>query len=266
MAACQEMGFDRFYTRPITLGRGWAQMAHGRFPVPPPAVMKLLEGLPVRDPELEGECTTPTGAAILKTLTGGAEPPTTFTPLATGFGAGTRDPVDRPNCLRVIAIDPRDGAGGELVILQADIDDLVPEYVPALVESVLAAGALDCTVMPIQMKKGRPGLRVEALAEPRTNEAVRGALFSASTTIGVRWWRAEREALARREEQVEWRGQSIRVKRSLLPGGGERAKPEFEDVVRAAAALGMTPLAVFRAMIAEGVAADDGSFGPAPRS
>jgi pyridinium-3,5-bisthiocarboxylic acid mononucleotide nickel chelatase len=266
MAACQEMGFDRFYTRPITLGRGWAEMAHGSFPVPPPAVLKLLEGLPVRDPELEGECTTPTGAAILKTLTGGAEAPTTFTPVATGFGAGMRDPVDRPNCLRVVAIDPRDGGGGEFVVLQADIDDLVPEYVPALVESVLAAGALDCTVVPVQMKKGRPGLRVEALAEAGSNEAVRGALFRASTTIGVRWWRVEREALRRREEQVEWRGQSVRVKRSLLPGGGERAKPEFEDVVRAAAALGMTPLAVFRAMIAEGVAVEDGSLGPASQS
>jgi pyridinium-3,5-bisthiocarboxylic acid mononucleotide nickel chelatase len=265
MAACQELGFDRFYTRPITLGRGWATMAHGSFPVPPPAVLKLLEGMPVRDPELEGECTTPTGAAILKTLTGGAAPPTTFTPLATGFGAGTRDPKDRPNCLRVVAIDPRDAPGGEFVILQADMDDLVPEYVPALVESVLAAGALDCTVVPIQMKKGRPALRVEALAEASANEAVRGALFRGSTTIGVRWWRVEREALARREERVEWRGQSIRVKRSLLPGGGERAKPEFEDVVRAAGALGMTPLAVFRAMVAEGVAAEDGPMEAAPR-
>ena len=265
MAACQELGFDRFYTRPITLGRGWAKMAHGNFPVPPPAVLKLLEGMPVRDPELEGECTTPTGAAILKTLTGGAAPPTTFTPLATGFGAGTRDPKDRPNCLRVVALDPRDAPGGEFVILQADMDDLVPEYVPALVESVLAAGALDCTVVPIQMKKGRPALRVEALAEAGANESVRAALFRGSTTIGVRWWRVEREALARREERVEWRGQSVRVKRSLLPGGGERAKPEFEDVVRAAGVLGMTPLAVFRAMIADGVAAEDGSEEAASR-
>jgi uncharacterized protein (TIGR00299 family) protein len=259
MAGCRELGFERFYTRPVTLGRGWAEMAHGRFPVPPPAVMKLLEGLPVRDPELEGECTTPTGAAILKTLTGGAEPPLTFTPLATGFGAGTRDPEDRPNCLRVVSIETGGGQGGALVMLQADVDDLVPEYVPALVESVLAAGALDCTVAPIQMKKGRPALRIEALVPAGSNEAVRAALFLASTTIGVRWWPVQREALPRREDRVEWRGQSVRVKRSLLPGGGERAKPEYDDVVRAAAALGITPLAAFRAMIADGVAVEDGS-------
>ena len=261
MAGTRELGFDRFYTRPITLGRGWAEMAHGRFPVPPPAVMKLLEGLPVRDPELEGECTTPTGAAILKTLAGGAPAPTSFTPIASGFGAGTRDPEDRPNCLRLLVVEEA-GAAGDLVVMQADVDDLVPEYLPVLTQSLLDAGAVDCTVTPVQMKKGRPGFRVEALTPGAAHEAVRGALFRASTTIGVRWWRVEREALERREDRVEWRGQSVRVKRSRLPGGGERAKPEFDDVVQAAAALRMTPLAAYRLMLAEGVAAEEGSPDP----
>ena len=264
MAGCRELGFERFYTRPVTLGRGWADMAHGRFPVPPPAVMKLLEGLPVRDPDLEGECTTPTGAAILRTLAAGAPAPTSFTPVASGFGAGTRDPADRPNCLRLLVVEEGSGAAEELVLLQADVDDLVPEYVPALSQSLFDAGAADCTVTPVQMKKGRPGLRVEALVPATALEAVRGALFRASTTIGARWWRVERLALDRREEQVQWRGQSVRVKRSTLPGGGERAKPEFDDVVRAAAALQMEPLAAYRMMLAEGVAVEDGPDGPPP--
>jgi uncharacterized protein (TIGR00299 family) protein len=101
-AACAELGFEAFFTRPVTLGRGWVDMAHGHFPVPPPAVLKLLNGIPVRDPDFEGECTTPTGAALLQAFTGGRAPPTTFTPLANGFGAGSRDPEDRPNCLRLI--------------------------------------------------------------------------------------------------------------------------------------------------------------------
>lgn len=266
MAGMRELGFQRFYTRPVTLGRGWAQMAHGRFPVPPPAVMKLLEGIPVRDPDLEGECTTPTGAAILQTLTGGAEPPVTFTPLATGFGAGTRDPADRPNCLRLIVVDDAPGTVEELLLIQSDVDDLVPEYVPALMQSLLDAGALDCTAVPVQMKKGRPGLRVEALARPAQSEAVRAALFRASSSIGARWWTVRREALPRREEQVEWRGQPVRVKRSTLPGGGERAKPEYEDVVRAAGALGMSAWDTYRAMVSDGVAVEAEAGSSAPRS
>jgi uncharacterized protein (TIGR00299 family) protein len=262
MAACEEMGYSAFYTRPLALGRGWAEMAHGRFPVPPPAVLKLVQGLPVSDVPLEGECTTPTGAAIVRTLTGGRQAPPTFVPLASGFGAGTRDPDDRPNCLRLVVVDdvPR---SAELLVMQTDVDDLSPEYVPPLVAEVLSAGALDCTITPTLMKKGRPGMRVEALCGVSDAEEVRDALFRASTSIGVRWWAVEREALDRREERVEWRGHPVRVKRSALPGGGERAKPEFEDVFEAAAALGMTPLAAYRAMLADGVAAEPGGEGPA---
>lgn len=255
VAGCAELGFEEFYTRPVTLGRGWAEMAHGRFPVPPPAVLKLLQGIPVRDPDFEGECTTPTGAALLQTLAGSKAPPTTFVPVANGFGAGSRDPVDRPNCLRVIAIETVPHSE-ELVILQTDVDDLPPEYVPPLVEAVLEAGALDCTATPVLMKKGRPALRFEALAHASRRDAVTAALFRASPTLGVRAWSVERTALERREEVVEWRGQQVRVKRSMLPGEGERAKPEFEDVVRAAAALGVQPLTAYRAMLADGVAAE----------
>ena len=265
MAACEELGVERFYTRPVTLGRGWAEMAHGRFPVPPPAVLKLLEGIPVRDPDFEGECTTPTGAVIIRTLTGGDPPPATFVPLATGFGAGSRDPRDRPNCLRLVLIEEGHGAEEELELLQTDVDDMPPEYVPPLQQELLRAGALDCVVVPVLMKKGRPGYRVEALVRATEARAVREALFATSSSIGIRGWTVTRAALPRREAQSEWRGQTIRVKRSSLPDGSERAKPEFEDVVRAAAALGIPPYAAYRAMLAEGVAADEGSERPEDR-
>jgi hypothetical protein len=104
------------------------------------------------------------------------------------------------------------------------------------------------------MKKGRPGLRVEAVAPHRKLEAVRTALFAAGTTIGVRYWTVRRETLPRHVETVAWRGEEIRVKRSRLPGGGERAKPEFDDVARAAANLGITPLEAYRGLLADGVA------------
>ncbi len=252
-----ELGFTEFYTRPVTLGRGWVDMAHGHFPVPPPAVLKLLAGIPVRDPAFEGECTTPTGAALLQVFTARRAAPVTFTPTANGFGAGTRDPEDRPNCLRLIAIEASGAGGGEeMLAVQTDVDDLPPEYVPPLVEATLSAGAVDCTATPLLMKKGRPGVRIEALAPRDRLEAVSATLFGASTSIGLRFWPVERRTLARSEETLEWRGQQIRVKRSVLPDGGTRAKPEYEDVVRAAAALGLPPLAAYRAMLADGVAAE----------
>jgi uncharacterized protein (TIGR00299 family) protein len=258
VAGCAELGATEFYTRPVALGRGWVDMAHGHFPVPPPAVLKLLRGMEVTDPAFEGECTTPTGAALLAALTGGRAAPPVYTPVANGFGAGTRDPQDRPNVLRLILVEPRGGAeGGDgVLVVQCDVDDLSPEYVPPLLEAALAAGALDCTATPLLMKKGRPGIRVEALAPAARLDAVAGAFFQAGSSIGVRWWPASRRVLPRRVETVTWRGEAVRVKRSALPGGGERAKPEYEDVARAAARLGITPLAAYRAMLSEGVAAE----------
>ena len=255
VAGARELGFTEFYTRPVTLGRGWTEMAHGNFPVPPPAVMKLLEGVPVRDPGFEGECTTPTGAALIQAFTGGRAAPATFTPLATGFGAGARDPQDRPNCLRLIAIELA-GSGERLQLLQSDVDDLSTEYVPSVIEAVMAAGALDCTITPLVMKKGRPAFRVEALVAPESRARVASAFFHASPTIGLRFWEVEREALIRAEEVIEWRGERLRIKRSRLPGGGERTKPEFDDVVHAANRLGITPFAAYRALIADGVATE----------
>lgn len=256
VAGCAELGVGEFYARPVALGRGWVDMAHGHFPVPPPAVLKLLAGIEVTDPAFEGECTTPTGAALLAALTGGRAAPASYTPLASGFGAGTRDPQDRPNVLRLILVEPSGEAADGVLVVQCDVDDLSPEYVPPLLEAVLAAGALDCTATPLVMKKGRPGLRVEALAPARSLDAVAGALFQAGSSIGLRWWPASRRVLPRRVETVTWRGQEVRVKRSTLPGGGERAKPEYEDVARAAERLGITPLAAYRAMLQEGVAAE----------
>jgi hypothetical protein len=257
VAGCAELGVGEFWTRPVALGRGWVDMEHGHFPVPPPAVLKLLNGIEVTDPSFEGECTTPTGAALIAALTGGRAAPPAYTPLASGFGAGTRDPGDRPNVLRLILVEPAaEGDGDALLVVQCDVDDLPPEYVPPLMEAVLAAGAMDCTATPLVMKKGRPGVRVEALAPPASLDAVTGALFHAGSSIGARWWPVRRTVLPRRVETVRWRGEEVRVKRSSLPGGGERAKPEFEDVVRAAGRLGLTPLAAYRAMLSDGVAAE----------
>lgn len=237
-----ELGVGEAYTRPVPLGRGWIAAAHGRLPVPAPATLRLLEGCPVVESEFDGECVTPTGAALLAELTGGRRAPGEFRPIRSGFGAGARDPQDRPNCLRLILIaDEAEPAA--LVLLQADVDDLSAELVPDALQAILDAGALDAWAHPVSMKKGRPGLRLEALAPADRRSEVAQALFTHTTTIGLRFWAVDREILPRDVLEVEWRGFRIRVKRAILPGGTFRLKPEYEDVTRVARALGLSPLA-----------------------
>ena len=245
MAAIEQLGFEEFFTRPVAIGHGWVDIEHGRFPVPAPATLKLLSGVSVTGAELAGECTTPTGAAILAALTGGRAAPAAFRVVRSGFGAGTRDPEDRPNVLRLIAceIEP---AADTLYVVQADVDDLAAEYVPAAQDALLRAGALDAVIGNIAMKKGRPGVRFEALAPAQALEAVLNALFATTTTIGARYWAVQRSALRRTETEVEWRGQKIRRKEVVLPDGTVRSKAEYEDVLRAAEALGISALEVRR--------------------
>ncbi|MGH7545821.1 MAG: nickel pincer cofactor biosynthesis protein LarC [Gemmatimonadota bacterium] len=241
-AAFVEMGIHEAYTRAVALGRGWIRAAHGRLPVPAPATLRLLEGCPVVDAELDGECVTPTGAALLAELTGGRPAPGEFRPLRSGFGAGARDPEDRPNCLRLILIadDPEPAA---LFLLQADVDDLSPELVPDALQAILDAGALDAWAHAVSMKKGRPGLRLEALAPAARRAQIAHALFTHTTTIGLRAWPVDREILPREVREIDWRGFRIRVKRAILPDGTFRLKPEYEDVTQVARALGLSPLA-----------------------
>ncbi|MBX6363051.1 MAG: nickel pincer cofactor biosynthesis protein LarC [Gemmatimonadetes bacterium] len=260
MAGVAELGVEACFTRPVPLGSGWVDIEHGRYPLPAPATLKLLDGVPARDSGLAGETVTPTGAAILATLTGGRRPPAEFVVRRSGFGAGTRDPEDRPNALRVVLCDV-EPTSADLLLLQADVDDMPSEYLPPAQEALLAAGAVDATVASVGMKKGRPGHRIEALVPESALEDVLAALFRSTTTIGARYWRVERPALPRVEETVRWRGEPIRRKRVRLPDGTERSKPEYEDVVRAAAAVGMAAYEARRAFDAEVDAITPGELG-----
>ena len=245
------LGYRQFYTRPVAVGTGSMKMAHGDYPLPAPATARLLAGLPVRETPYPEECTTPTGAAMLAELTDGRRPPTELTWARSGYGAGHRDPAGRPNCLRVIECAAV--FGESLHIVQADIDDMAPEYVAAARDALLEAGAVDAVLTRVEMKKGRPGVRLEAVTPFAALEPVLERVFRGTTTIGVRYWPVERTVLERSTDVLEWRGHAIRVKRVRLPGGGSRAKPEFEDVAAAARATGLTPQEVRAALMeAEG--------------
>jgi uncharacterized protein (DUF111 family) len=131
-----------------------------------------------------------------------------------------------------------------MYVVQADVDDMPPEYVPPLREALDAAGATDVWAYPVQMKKGRTGLRIEALVYDSQREAVARALFAHSTTLGLRFWPVERQVLIRETKIIEWRGFHIRIKTSVATEGHVTCKPEYDDIEKAARALGLPPLRV----------------------
>lgn len=236
------LGVEKIYCGPISLGDGTVRAAHGILPVPAPATLKLLEGIPVKPgPEGSGELVTPTGASLVRVLSSG-RPPKEFIPVRSGFGAGTKDFVGRANALRVILADEQVGAGSEeeLVELVCEVDDMSPEYLAAVVDRVRGAGtgALDVTLTSVAMKRGRPGSRIEVLCRPEDARSLETLLFSETTTIGVRQRLVSRRALPREMVELSVLGHTVVAKLVTLPNGGRRAKPEFLDVERVALATG----------------------------
>lgn len=217
----------------------------GPHPRPAPATLELLRGFALRpspagaEPE---ETVTPTAAAVFAAL---GEPAAGIPELSVdrlGYGAGTRDPSGVANVVRVLvgrAPAASTGPGRRLLVLEANVDDLVPELVPDAIDALLAAGALDAWATPIHMKRGRPALAVSALCEPDALGDVRRAFFEHTTTFGVRVHEVARPELERRVVAVELApgGPSVRVKIGLLDGAAVSAKPEHADVVEAAAKL-----------------------------
>jgi pyridinium-3,5-bisthiocarboxylic acid mononucleotide nickel chelatase len=243
MAGVEELGFDDCRTRPVALGSGSIDIEHGRYPVPAPATLGILHGMPVTGTGLKGECTTPTGAAILATLTGGRGAPGEFIAGRVGFGAGSADFDDRPNVLRLIEASVRED-DETLWLLQADIDDLTPEYAAAAQDALLRGGALDALLLPTTMKKGRPGFRLEVLTTEARLHDTELLLFRTTSTIGMRRWPVQRTILGREMLERVWRGQRIRWKRVTMPDGSWRDKPEYDDVAAAASALDLSPYEV----------------------
>lgn len=241
----EQLGVEAIYNLPVAVGNGWVKAAHGRLPVPAPATAILLEGFEIASGgPVEGEATTPTGAALLRVLSAGA-PPDRWRIAGSGWGAGQRDPEHYPNALRILVAETAAEAA-RVVLLATDVDDMSPEYVEPLRQALVAAGALDVQTWPVQMKKGRQGFRVEVMVPEALADAVTAELFRHSTTAGVRRWFAERATLPRHQLTVRLDGVDVRVK--VLEQGSVRVKPEYEDVLAAAKVLGRPPIDVARAV------------------
>ncbi|MFH0981526.1 MAG: nickel pincer cofactor biosynthesis protein LarC [Planctomycetota bacterium] len=246
--ALHELKVDQVVCSPIPTGSGTVQCAHGVLPVPAPGTAVLLEGVPVLSTDEPGELTTPTGAAILTTLAASFGPLPAMTIRCCGYGAGRREGRHRPNLLRVFLGEPALGAAAdEIVVLEANLDDVSAEAVGFCVGKLLEAGALDVYTVPITMKKSRPGIVLTVLAQPVDVPRLEEILFRETTTFGIRQHRCERRKLERHSETVETRFGLIRIKVGSRGGVVYTASPEYEDCRRAADACGAPLKEVMRA-------------------
>jgi hypothetical protein len=225
----EDLGVERVACSPLPFARGLTRAAHGVLPLPAPAALGLLEGAPLVGVDTEAELVTPTGAAIAAVAVDewGELPPLTLERV--GYGAGTKDFPDRPNVVRLVLGTAAGPSAGEVVLLETNLDDFVPELVPDAVERCFAAGALDVWVTPAQMKKGRPGFVLSALARPGIEAEIARALLEETSALGVRVARLSRYELAREERVVEIAGGSVRVKIATLDGRVVNVAPEHDD-------------------------------------
>jgi hypothetical protein len=236
------LGIEEVHSAPITVGTGLVEIAHGKVPLPAPATLELLRGYPVEQRESGAELTTPTGAALLTTLSKsfGVMPPLVVS--AVGYGAGDDRPGPIPNALRVILGErmPSQPVSDRIVVLETNIDDMSPEWMGYLMDKLLDAGALDVSLTPVLMKKSRPAQAVKVLlplaAEPRIVET----LFAESTTFGLRRSEADRVLLTRELLPVATPWGSVKVKVGRLGGKVMTAAPEYEDLRAAALKAGLS--------------------------
>lgn len=221
---------DHFVSSPLHVGSGTVEMAHGRFPVPPPAVAELLRDAPVYATDIVGELLTPTGAAIISTVSEEYGPLPAMRVAATGYGAGGREYQKFPNVLRIIIGETETDATNEkLLMIETNLDDVSPQIVGHIMERAFAHGALDCFFTPVQMKKNRPGVLISILCRKHEREAIYELLFTETTTLGVREFEVARRALAREVVRVETEFGAVRIKLARRDGRISNVAPEYED-------------------------------------
>lgn len=232
---------------PLNVGGGHVEAAHGSLPVPAPATAELLKEIPIYSSGIEGELVTPTGAAIVSTLAASFGPMPAMKVRQIGYGAGEKEFPHHPNIARLFvgeraeAEKPRPGAKGEEVVsvIEANVDDMSPQLYGFFVERALAAGALDVTCAPVQMKKNRPGMTISLIAEPDQSDELAALFFEHTTTIGLRIYQVRRKVLERKVVAVETIYGPVNVKVAWLEGKVANVAPEYDDCRRVAGEKGV---------------------------
>ena len=238
------LGWPRLVSSPLPLGRGFVDCAHGRLPLPAPAVLNLLEGIPITSWPREEETVTPTGAALISTLAQEFGPMPAMRFVGAGVGAGSHHGGYAPNVLRLLLGEAAPGAEwGEVMEIVCHLDDQSPEDLPMIFERLLKAGALDVAAAPLLMKKGRPGLELTVMADPGQADELAGLILEQTTTLGVRMRRCPRRMLPREGTTVQSPWGEVRVKK-ILVGDSFRLHPEADDVARICRETGLPPQTV----------------------
>jgi pyridinium-3,5-bisthiocarboxylic acid mononucleotide nickel chelatase len=226
---------DRITSSPLNVGGGMVHSAHGHFPVPAPATVKLLGGAPVYSSGIQSELVTPTGALLVTSYATSYGPVPAMTIDRVGYGAGDRDLPNTPNVLRVLVGESTDQPHTEhIVVLQSEIDDMNPQLFGMVMERLYSAGALEVYFASVQMKKNRPGTLLTILARPEQREELSAIVFRETTTIGVRYHEVLRERLEREIVAVNTPLGTVRFKVARLGETIVNAAPEFEDCLRIA--------------------------------
>ncbi len=271
LLGCHLLGVKRVTASAVNLGAGMIETAHGRLPVPGPAVAALAAGVPVYSAGPQQELTTPTGMALLRTLVEDYGPLPLIRPSAIGYGAGTADPREWPNVLRIFLGDvptPSAGLTDSVVQVETNLDDLNPQAYETVIERLFDAGALDVTLTPVIMKRGRPGIVLAAVAARENAEAVIGIIFRETSALGVRVQDIARRVLTRRFVVVRTSGGAVRIKVADIEPGLTKAAPEYLDCKRIADQTGRPvrevleeAMQAYRKMKVAGKAKDQGGKG-----
>ena len=237
----EALGVDEIACSPLNVGGGSVKCAHGSLPVPAPATLELLAGAPVYSSGVQAELVTPTGAAIVRTLSSRFGEFPAMTACKSGYGAGSRDFAAHPNVVRLtLGETPSLSFAGKIAsetisVLEANLDDLNPQVFGYVMDKLLEEGALDAFGIPVQMKKNRPGMLLTVLCKPEEADRLAQIIFAESTTLGVRRREERRQALARRWENVSTPWGEIRIKIASMNGTVTNYAPEYEDCRRVAA-------------------------------
>jgi uncharacterized protein (TIGR00299 family) protein len=233
--ALEWLGADRIVCSPLNVGGGTVQSAHGLFPVPAPATLKLLADAPIYSGTIQKELVTPTGALIATSYASSFGPIPEMVVESVGYGAGDRDNPGTPNVLRVLVGRAADRPHGDrVVVVECEIDDMNPQIFGVLMDRLYAAGAVEVFYVPVQMKKNRPGTLLTVVAPPERRPALSDVIFRETTTIGLRHYEVDRECLPREIISVDTPVGAIRFKLARRDGRIVNAVPEFDDCARIA--------------------------------
>jgi pyridinium-3,5-bisthiocarboxylic acid mononucleotide nickel chelatase len=228
------LGIERFLCSAINVGSGFIHCQHGVMPVPAPATADLLRNATIYSKHANTELVTPTGAAILAAVVNQFGPLENFVTERIGYGAGTKEFSNFPNCVRLLLGKETGASVQDVIVIEANIDDMTPQNFGYVTEKLLGAGAVDVFTIPVQMKKGRPGHLLQVLTPPQAADTISRIIFEETTTIGIRRHIASRTILDREFVEVETEYGKVKVKVSRLAGDVVNFTPEYEDCARLA--------------------------------